>query len=179
MQRTDDAELVEATLAGDKDAYGTLYDRYAPLIRAVCYDYVRNVQDAQDLAQDVFLRAYTHLSQLRTPDCFGAWVVGMARLRCSEWRRGNARRHDRQAELGGVAPAASEPSDDEWEELRQTIADLPEKERLTLHVFYTLGKSADDACGIMGMSRSGFYRTLDRAKKRLRASLSRTPENVR
>ena len=50
--------LVLAVLAGDKAAYGKLYDRYAPLVRAVCYDEAGNLADSQDLAQDVFLRAY-------------------------------------------------------------------------------------------------------------------------
>jgi RNA polymerase sigma-70 factor (ECF subfamily) len=179
LQKADNAELVKASLAGDKDAYGTLYDRYAPLIRAVCYDYARNVPDAQDLAQDVFLRAYAKLDQLRRPECFGPWIVGIARLRCSEWQRQNARRRDRQACLDRNDATDKGPSDGECEELRQMIANLPEKERLALHAFYTLGKSVDDACSQMGMSRSGFYRLLDRARRRLRALLDRRPENVR
>ncbi len=179
MRTVNDAELVQATIAGDRNAYGVLYDRYAPLVRAVCHDCTRNVPDAQDLAQDVFLRAYTRLSQLRKPESFGPWVVGMARLRCSEWQRARIRHCDRQARLDSSHPVDTGASEDEGEELRRTIADLPERERLALHIFYTLGRSADDACRTMGMSRSGFYRALDRARRRLRASLDREPENVR
>ena len=58
MDQRDDRELVRVTIAGDKAAYGQLYDRYAPLVRAVCYDRTGNLADAQNLAQDVFLRAY-------------------------------------------------------------------------------------------------------------------------
>ncbi len=179
MQKTDDAALVRASLAGDKNAYGVLYDRYAPLVRAVCYDHVRNVPDAQDLAQDVFLRAYTHLRQLRRPERFGPWIVGMARWRCREWRRQFARRRNKYAQLGSANGVDTTPSSSEHEELRRAIAQLPEKERLALHTFYTLGQSVDDASKIVGMSRSGLYRALDRARKRLGKLLLREPENVR
>jgi RNA polymerase sigma-70 factor (ECF subfamily) len=76
-----DKTLIEAVLAGEKDAYGKLYDRYAPLIRAVCYDTTGNFVDAQDLAQDVFLRAYEKLDRFRNRDSFGKWIVGIAQLR--------------------------------------------------------------------------------------------------
>jgi len=79
--------LVRAVLAGQRAAYEKLYDRYASLVRAVCYDTTRNLADAQDLAQDVFLRAYEKLAQLRDPDRFGNWLVAIARLRSREWRR--------------------------------------------------------------------------------------------
>jgi len=48
-----DKTLIKAVLAGEKAAYERLYDCYAPLIRAVCYDTTANLADAQDLAQDV------------------------------------------------------------------------------------------------------------------------------
>ena len=84
-------QLVEATLKGDKAAYGELYDRYAALIRAICYDTAQSVPSAQDLAQEVFLRAYQKLSSLRQPEKFGGWLVGIARRMCREYRRTKAR----------------------------------------------------------------------------------------
>lgn len=78
MTTPSDKALVLAVFAGDKAAYETLYDRYAPLVRAVCYDMTGNLADAQDLAQDVFMRAYEKLDRLRDPELFGRWVVGIA-----------------------------------------------------------------------------------------------------
>jgi RNA polymerase sigma-70 factor (ECF subfamily) len=160
--------LVRTVLAGDKAAYGKLYDRYAPLVRAICYDEARNLTDAQDLAQDVFMRAYENLDNLRAPDCFGGWLVGIARFRCKEWRRRNSQRRGASVELSDVRPIAPDPADDgRLDRLRRTIATLPEKERLVLHTFYLQGRSADDARRTMGLSRSGFYRALERARKQL------------
>src|SRR5688500_16336258 len=53
-----DAERVRAALAGDRSAFGDLYDRHARWVRAVLYDVIHDLPQAQDLAQEVFLRAY-------------------------------------------------------------------------------------------------------------------------
>jgi RNA polymerase sigma-70 factor (ECF subfamily) len=163
-----DKTLVQAVIAGEKTAYEKLYDRYAPLVRAVCYDMTGNLADAQDLAQDVFMRAYEKLGHLREPDRFGKWLIGIAQLRCREWRRQKLRSQNRNAGLNNAQAAAPDPPDDSWIELlREMITTLPEKERLALHTFYLQGNSADNARRIMGLSRSGFYRVLERARKRL------------
>ena len=175
-----DRELIQAVFAGEKTAYETLYDRYGPLVRAICYDTTRNLTDAQDLAQDVFMRAYEKLSRLRDRDRFGKWIVGIARLRCKEWRRQRLRSRDRHVELDDAELAIANPSsDDRIELLREMITTLPPKERLALHTFYLQGKSADNARRIMGLSRSGFYRVLERARKRLEQLMFREQENIR
>ena len=175
-----DKILVQAVLAGEKAAYETLYDRYAPLIRAVCYDVVGNLADAQDLAQDVFMRAYGKLHTLRDPDRFGKWLIGIARLRCREWQRHNSPRQKRCVELDDAMMVASNPPDDDRiERLRKVITTLPEKDRLALHAFYLQGNSAETARSVMGLSRSGFYRVLDRARKRLEKLMTREWEGIR
>jgi len=175
-----DKMLVRAVLAGDKAAYEKLYDRYAPLIRAVCYDTTGNLADAQDLAQDVFMRAYENLDRLRDPDRFGNWLVGIARLRCHEWLRRSLQLRDKRVELSEVQIAVPDPPDDDRIELlRKMIATLPDKERLALHTFYLQGNSADNARRITGLSRSGYYRVLDRARKRLKQLMPGEREAIR
>jgi DNA-directed RNA polymerase specialized sigma24 family protein len=112
LHEPSDIELVRAVIAGDRAAYGTLYDRYAPLVRAVCYDHVRNLADAQDLAQDVFLRAYERLDRLRKSDSFGRWLVAIARHRCREWRRQVSRDRRRQGCLLEIEWAGTSADND-------------------------------------------------------------------
>jgi RNA polymerase sigma-70 factor (ECF subfamily) len=163
-----DEMLVQAVLAGQNTAYAKLYDRYAPLVRAICYDSTQNLADAQDLAQDVFLRAYERLAQLREPALFGRWVVAIARFRCKEWKRAELRRQGRHSELKDPKSAiVCHSNDGQIDSLQEKIAELPEKERLVLHTFYLQGSSAGNACKILGLLRSGFYRVLERARKRL------------
>ena len=180
MTTPSDKMLVRAVLAGDKAAYEKLYDCYAPLIRAVCYDTTGNLADAQDLAQDVFMRAYEKLDRLRDQDRFGKWLIGIARLRCHEWLRRNLHLRDKRVELSEVQIAVPDPpEDDRIELLRKMIATLPDKERLALHTFYLQGNSAESAYRIMGLSRSGFYRVLERARKRLKQLMHGEREAIR
>ena len=180
MSQSEDRALVEAVLAGEEAAYGKLYDRYAPLIRAICHDTTRNVPDAQDLTQDVFLRAYEGLGSLREPNGFGKWLVGIARLRCREWHRKRRRERAKPENANEVELAGSELHNDAHiDRLRQMIAGLPEKERLALHVFYLQEHSAEDARRIVGLSRSGLYRALSRARRRLEQLLAREMEDTR
>ena len=173
-------ELVRAVVAGDRTKYGMLYDRYAPLIRAVCYDHTRNLADAQDLAQDVFLRAYQGLGELHKPDRFGPWLVGIARRRCCEWQRQMSRDRQRRERVQEMKQAAANPANNgELAKLGGLIAALPEMERLALHAFYLRGKSAEEARQIVGLSRSGFYKVLKQALVRLKRSLIRESEGAR
>ena len=173
MTTPNDKTLIQAVLAGDKTVYEKLYDRYAPLVRAVCYDTTGNLTDAQDLAQDVFMRAYEKLERLRNSERFGNWLIGIARLRCKEWQRQKLRNRDRRPELANIGSIIAGPSNDgQIERLREMITTLPEKERLALHVFYLQNSSADNARKVLGLSRSGFYRVLERARKRLERLLT-------
>lgn len=175
-----DETLVEAVLAGDKAAYGRLYDKYAPLVRAICYDTTCNLADAQDIAQDVFVRAYEKLDQLREPALFGRWVLAIARFRCKEWKRTELRRQRKHSELKDAkSPVACQSNDGQIDSLQEKVAELPEKERLVLHTFYLQGSSADNSCKILGLSRSGFYRALERARKQLALLLAQEQQDVR
>ncbi len=180
MTTPSDKTLIEAVFAGDTAAYETLYDRFAPLVRAVCYDMTGNLADAQDLAQDVFMRAYEKLDRLRDPERFGKWLIGIARLRCKEWRRQRLRSQNKNVGLNNAKAVVPNPPDDSRIELLQKmITTLPEKERLALHTFYLQGSSAEAARRIMGLSRSGFYRVLERARKRLERLLISEQESIR
>ena len=176
--RPADEELVRAALAGDRGAYASLYDRYAPLVRAVCHDATRDRHEAQDLCQDVFLRAYGKLGWLRDPRRFGAWVYAIAQKACMEWRRRRGReRRRRSQDPAGLdvrpAPAGRDPTADEEEgrRLLDQIGALPEAERVAMHLYYLEEQPVEAAQRVLGLSRSGFYRALDRGRRRLRRAL--------
>ena len=178
LDRSSETALVRAVIAGDRTAYGTLYDRYAPLVRAICYDHTGNLADAQDLAQDVFLRAYERLDRLHKPDRFGGWLVGIARHRCREWRRQVLREQRRYRAVDANPLVVDRLGGMEDGQLLRLICTLDENERLALHGFYLQGKSAEQARRITGLSRSGFYRLLSRARAKLRRQLEQDLESI-
>jgi RNA polymerase sigma-70 factor, ECF subfamily len=68
------ADLVRAAQTGDRDAFGELFERYRPGIVALAMRRVRNVDEAEELAQDVFIQAMQKIDQLRVPEAFGGWL---------------------------------------------------------------------------------------------------------
>ncbi len=176
-----DGTLVLGAINGDQSAFAELYDRRARLIRALCYDETHDPHLASDLTQEAFLRAYKNLRRLHEPDKFAAWLVGIARQVCREWRR--KRRREERATTGLTeqriqAGCQADPPDECLMELRDAIAgrltqggrgrSLTQQERLALHAFYLQGRCVEEARGVLGLSRSGFYRVLSSACERLR-----------
>ena len=68
------AELVIAAQGGDQAAFGLLYERFQPVVLAIAMRRLRNMTDAQELSQDVFVQAMQKLTQLRQPECFAGWL---------------------------------------------------------------------------------------------------------
>src|SRR4051812_1933002 len=95
---TDTSELVARERAGDQAAFAALYDRNARLIRAICFDATAHLASAEDLSQEVFLRAYQKLHQLRDGSRFVPWICEIARRACSD----SARRLKRDGALSNV-----------------------------------------------------------------------------
>lgn len=176
----DDANLVKKTVAGDASAFGQLYDRYARVIRAICFDETRDIHVAQELAQEVFLRTFARLAKLRNAHRFGPWIVSIARHVCREWRRGRRRdRHQYMSEPPEANQIPDAGTHETIDRLRLAITQLPEQERLALHLFYLDGDSVEAARHILGLSRAGFYKRLERARRRLAEILCRAEETTR
>src|SRR5229473_4938781 len=69
-----DAELVEACLGGRRAAFDTIVERHRRRVYQLCYRFVGNHEDASDLAQDVFLRAFRGLRSFRGQSSLGTWL---------------------------------------------------------------------------------------------------------
>lgn len=175
-----DAELVALARQGETEAFARLYDRYARLVRAIAYDAAGTMATADDITQEVFLTVFRKLHQLRDEARFASWLVAIARRAAQDWRRSAAR--DRH-EFG----LASEPADAERadtlegrvDELFRAIRQLPEDERLALHLYYLEEKPAELARELLGVSQSGFYKLLERARAQTAAIMRKNEEASR
>jgi RNA polymerase sigma-70 factor (ECF subfamily) len=83
-----DGDLVRAALSGEREAFRALVERHGTLVLAYLVRQTRSASAAEDLAQEVFLTAYQDLARLRNPDTLRAWLLGIARNKVREWRRG-------------------------------------------------------------------------------------------
>ena len=74
----DTSRLVRAARTGDRDAFGELFERYERMVFSVAERRLNNHGDAQELTQEVFIKAIERISQLRDPRCFGGWLRSIA-----------------------------------------------------------------------------------------------------
>src|SRR5436853_5518634 len=77
-----DADLVERYLAGDMTAFDEIMIRYERQIYRVCYRFVENRADAMDLAQEVFIKAFEHLTSFRRESSLKTWLYRIAMNHC-------------------------------------------------------------------------------------------------
>jgi len=164
-----DGTLVNGARNGDRAAFAELYDRRARLVRAICFEATQDLEMAAELTQEVFLRAMQKLQNLRDPQRFAPWLVGIARQVCREWRRGKWRERRRLVPLAADEDLerTSEAPDDRQALLRAALGSLPERERLSLQAFYLGGLDAEQARAVLGLSLSSFYRVLAQAREHL------------
>jgi RNA polymerase sigma-70 factor (ECF subfamily) len=182
-----DARRVEAALSGDSAAYDALVERYAPRIFAHVRRMMRSAEDAEDLTQDTFIRAYRYLESFDPARSFRAWLYTIAtRLALnalrSKRRRGAAVPLDAEspgAESLAAEAASVEPQGPEAVArlerqalLDKAVAQLPERHAALVHMHYAEDMPIREAAGVLGMTENAAKVALCRARKRLRELLA-------
>jgi RNA polymerase sigma-70 factor (ECF subfamily) len=124
-----DADLAAAARAGSAHAFGRLVDRHQAAVRAFLRRLCGNAGEADDLAQETFLTAWTRLATLRPDASVRAWLCGIAWRKHLSWRRSWARgaRRDREwleTRLGGETPTAADRA-----VVLKVMAELPVDQR--------------------------------------------------
>ena len=177
----DEARDLDAARGGDLDAVGRLYDRHAPLVLSLCRRLT--LAEAEDATQETFIRAYQMLDRVQSPRKLRPWLYAIARRVCSERRRAATRRarHEGDAMLKAARPEAAPDAAEaaqRAEELRRldgALDRLAKRERLAIHLYYLETDPLKAAESAMGLSRSGYYKLLARAREHLAALLREEP----
>ncbi len=92
--RTDDGSINHRCLIGEPDAFGILVDKYKAGIYALAYSKLRNFHDAEDMTQEVFIKAYEGLHRLKLYDSFHAWLFAITANLCKNWIRHQSKKAD-------------------------------------------------------------------------------------
>ena len=98
-----DETLVYRVMAGEREAFGELVERYTGLVRGVIYHKVRRPDEVDDLVQDVFCKAYQELPKLREAAKFGPWLGRIALNRAQAWLRQYKVQNEYRRDQGGVS----------------------------------------------------------------------------
>ena len=163
-------DLVEASRAGDREAYAALVRRHARRIYAICLGILGSRNDTEDVFQETFVKGLTRIHTLRDSSQFPAWISQIARNLCRDfYRKSTRRRFLLDAHAGPEAGRTTDP--EQFKDLHDALERLPEKYRLPLMLFYFDGKSSETLARELNVSRAGASTRLFRARNELRKLL--------
>jgi len=182
MEGEDAAEVARAR-AGDHDAFRGLVERHSRAVFRLAYRMTRNEQDAEDVVQEAFLRAYRRLDQFESKSQFGSWLHRIAANCAYDLLRSRARRDEQPLETDpeegpSPMPAAETPAPDRlvWGgEVRRRVeaamGRLSHLEKSAFVLRHYEGMTMEEIGGVLGVEKNAAKHTVFRAVRKLREAL--------
>jgi len=172
---TSDADLVRSAVAGDRAAFGGIYQRYAGPLRAYCVSLVRDHHTAADCVQDVFCTAAAELPKLRDPEKLRPWLYAIARrtaLRTvNERRRENASDDLPESPAVGPGPFTVTAQNELARLVVEATAGLSERDRQVLDLAYRQGLSGVELAKALNVSYDSAKKLLQRLRETIERAL--------
>lgn len=182
-----EAEIIQKLREGDEEAFRQLVEKHRQLVVNTCFGLVHNLEDAEDIAQDVFIEVFRSVDKFRSDSKISTWLYRIAVNRSLNFIRDNKRRKWMQSVedvlslknerinnlLSGkaVSPDIEMENSERAALLHKTIDSLPENQR----VAFTLSKYEDlsykEIAAVMETSVSSVESLIHRAKKNLQKKL--------
>ncbi|MDH4238663.1 MAG: sigma-70 family RNA polymerase sigma factor [Phycisphaerae bacterium] len=188
MQKmTNEAELLQASLAGSREAFGSIIEQYQSLICGITYSAMGDVSKSEELAQETFIRAWKGLAGLKEAGKFRGWLCTIARnvVRTSIKRRGQdaidaagpleGAEKIQSAEAGPVERVISKEQQAlVWSALQR----IPDNYREPIVLFYRQKQSINQVASGLGVSEDAVRQRLSRGRKMLKAEIATVVEEV-
>jgi len=169
-----DEELVRAAQAGDRAAFGYLYERYAGMVHGILLTRVPPVA-VEDLVQDVFVQAMPRVVALREADHFGGWLAAIARNRAVDFFRESHSRTEQLDDAQQNEPASRSSSTADRAEahaILEAIRSLPDSYREPLILRLVEGMTAPEIAARTGLTHGSVRVNLHRGMQQLRQALN-------
>ena len=184
MEPTEDLELVKSTLCGNAQAFEALVDRYKHMVYTLAMRMLRNCEDAEEAAQDAFLKAYKGLEGYQGDSRFSTWLYKIAyhncldRIKKEKSRPGTVSlefvRSDGQGEFGGILKDLE--YEDQKRRIRHAINCLSERDAAIINMFYYDEMTIQEISDVTNLSPEAVKVRLFRSRKRLASALRSMPE---
>ena len=179
LDELDERGLVDACLAQRTGAFDLIVERHRRAVYQLCYRFVGNHEDASDLSQDVFLRAYRGLRSFRGQSTLATWLYRIGVNVClnrvgAKTTLGKLTEpmDERQfVDVHAESPSERMLKDERGARVRAAIAQLPRKQRATLILRMYHEMSHQEIAGVLGISvgavKANFFHALGNLKKLL------------
>ncbi len=176
---TEDAVLVERSRNGDHDAYAELVTRYQAIAARTAYVITGTAADAEDVAQDAFVKAYYALDRFRTGAPFRPWLLRIVANEAINRRKAAGRRptvglsviEDRASGDTALSPEASALARERREVVLEALRRMREEDRLVIAYRYFFELSEVEMADALGVARGTVKSRLSRAIVRLREAM--------
>jgi len=146
-----------------------LVRRYGSAVLGVCLAHTRSTHDAEDLMQDVFLKAVTKIDTLRDYRRAGAWLMQIARRTCADYYR--RRRPTRQLDDNIPARSGADTDNESVSRLYSAISKLPVEYRRVIYLYYLDGHKCAGVAKTLDISEDAVRQRLVRARLMLHGLL--------
>ena len=168
----DNAQLVKQALCGDEGAFITITRKYSKMVYGVAYSMLRDHHLAEDVSQEVFLRAYLFLPELRDPDKLGSWLYSIDRQVCSRFARRlkQAEPLNDEQVINTISPESIEEQvicNERRREVWTALANLSEGNRQVVVLHYMGDYSTGEIGRILNVSTDAVKSRLRRARRSL------------
>ena len=169
--------LIERAQRGDADAYDDLVSRYLRRVVSIAWGIVRNAHDAEDLAQEAFVKAYQSLERFRSDEPFGPWIFRIVtNLSLDVVKHRTRFRHE---ELGEEQPAARRDdaslparSNEIARRVDAALETLPEMQRIVARLHLVEELEHQEIASMTGLSEGTVRSHLSLARKKLKEKLA-------
>ena len=175
--RTADGYIISQCLNGNSAAFGFLVDKYKESVYALAYSMLRDFQDAEDVAQEVFLKAYRKLNTLKRYDRFHAWLFAITSNLCKDWLRSRSRWPDREfiedqdPEMLERRSMEQYREDSVYMSIREALEALPESYCQALTLQYFSGMKTREIAEFLGTTPDTIKHRLARARAYLKEEM--------
>ena len=173
----DDALLARAAAQGDQRAFAALVSRHRAGIEHLVSRFCQDADGMEDLAQEVFIKAYFNLGALRNESVFRGWLHRIAANTCIDWLR---RRKAEDGLLDGLVPTMPDEREEARAEAREArrrleaaMAVLGPRDRRLLALLGLEGKSVEEVADLTGLTRVNVKVRAFRARRKLKAFLEK------
>lgn len=169
-----DSDLVRQVLAGNPEAFALLVDRHHARCLRVATHLLACSDDAEDVVQDAFVRAYRHLGNYHDRDKFGAWLTRILVNQCRTRASKNARyvALDPEAHAAGLTVDAGDDAFERRAELARAMQHLVPEQREAITLRFSEELSYEEMASITGVGVSALKMRVQRACARLRTLLT-------
>lgn len=152
----------------DEQKIKAALEEYADMIRRICFLYLKNYHDVEDVFQDVFLKYALRDEPFESHSHEKAWLIRVATNSCKDMLKSFFRR-----KVTSIEDLTIEPSyvSEESKDVLHAVIQLPEKYRIVIYMFYYEGYSAVEIAKMLGKKENTIYTWLSRARTQLKSSL--------